>query len=538
MKLIAVTLALFAFFLGGNDALDAKEYIAYIDELSLNETFLEEYAKWSFDLFSQPDYLYGDQHRKFPCDLSTNASAVVPTSVHALRPRDIKCIGAMGDSLTAGLGAHALTPIGLLFENRGVSWSVGGDHTYNKVLSVPNTLRQYSPTLEGYSTKVSMMAFNGQDAKNNHLNVAKSGDRSNHMPYQADLLMKRLKQEELCDWNNDWKMITFFVGGNDLCSFCEDPNITKHTPEQYLSYVRDTIDKLYNAPIPRTLVNLVLVLDVRSVKELNSGGFVCQVLHKRTCPCAAFPTAEQQKILDDYIPRYQQILIDLVSSGRYDTRDDFTVVIQPFLAKTQLPRKENHQIDFSYFAPDCFHFSGKGHSQAALSLWNNMLEPVGGKQWFWHMGETMKCPTEQYPYIFTNKNSAKALEEYQRSTTTEEVSPKISSTSKPSASSTEQHQHHKHHKSDSGSLLSRSQFAVFVGCFFLLMLLLILAITKRQQIRVFIHKNGRHHLNGFENPEYPDENDDVEVWNRSNVKSGFSLNNGIPKTHGARISFE
>lgn len=120
MKFIVVTFALFAFFLGGNDALDAKEYIAYIDELSLNETFLEEYAKWSFDLFSQPDYLYGDQHRKFPCDLSMNASATVPTSVHTLRPRDIKCVGAMGDSLTAGLGAHALTPIGLLFENRGL----------------------------------------------------------------------------------------------------------------------------------------------------------------------------------------------------------------------------------------------------------------------------------------------------------------------------------------------------------------------------------------------------------------------------------
>ena len=190
----------------------------------------------------------------------------------------------------------------------------------------------------------------------------------------------------------------------------------------------------------------------------------------------------------------------------------------------------------SSFLLTCTLFLGKGHSQAALSLWNNMLEPVGGKQWFWHMGETLKCPTEQYPYIFTNKNSAKALEEYQRSTTTEEVSPKISSSSsKPSASSTEQHRHHKHHKSDSGSLLSRSQFAVFIGCFFLLMLLLILAITKRQQIRVFILKNGRHHLNGFENP---DENDDVELWNRSNVKSGFSLNNGIPKTHGARISFE
>jgi hypothetical protein len=42
--------------------------------------------------------------------------------------------------------------------------------------------------------------------------LAKSGDRSTNTPYQADLLMGRLKQEKLCDWNNDWKIITFFVG--------------------------------------------------------------------------------------------------------------------------------------------------------------------------------------------------------------------------------------------------------------------------------------------------------------------------------------
>lgn len=29
--------------------------------------------------------------------------------------------------------------------------------------------------------------------------------------------------------------------------------------------------------------------------------------------------------------------------------------------------------DNSYFAPDCFHFSQKSHSQAARGLWNNMV---------------------------------------------------------------------------------------------------------------------------------------------------------------------
>ncbi len=46
-------------------------------------------------------------------------SEEIPTAVHALRPDDIKYVAAMGDGMTAGLGAHAITPVGLLSENRG-----------------------------------------------------------------------------------------------------------------------------------------------------------------------------------------------------------------------------------------------------------------------------------------------------------------------------------------------------------------------------------------------------------------------------------
>jgi hypothetical protein len=55
----------------------------------------------------------------------------------------------------------------------GVSWAVGGDHTYTKVLSLPNALRQYNPQIGGYSTKVSVIFLNGQNATNNRLNVGK-----------------------------------------------------------------------------------------------------------------------------------------------------------------------------------------------------------------------------------------------------------------------------------------------------------------------------------------------------------------------------
>ena len=121
MRLIITALLFFTFFLGENRALDIANYTAYIDQLMLDEQFVEEYAKWSFQLFSQPDYLYGPPHDKFPCPAAKDS--VVPTSVHALRPSDINCVGAMGDSLSAGLGAHAITPLGLYYEIRGINFS-------------------------------------------------------------------------------------------------------------------------------------------------------------------------------------------------------------------------------------------------------------------------------------------------------------------------------------------------------------------------------------------------------------------------------
>ena len=37
--------------------------------------------------------------------------------------------------------------------------------------------------------------------------------------------------------------------------------------------------------------------------------------------------------------KYRDVLEDLIATGRYDTRDDFTVIMQPFFANTYPPKK-------------------------------------------------------------------------------------------------------------------------------------------------------------------------------------------------------
>jgi phospholipase B1 len=407
MKSWLISLSLIVLLINNIKSLKIDEYTKLIEELILDEQFLEDYTKWSFKLFSQPDYIYGKKPGAYPCDIPEKGARNDPITVHSLRPIDVQCVGAIGDSLTAGLGAHALTPIGLFTENRGVSWSIGGDYTYNRLLTFPNILRLYNPDLKGYATKSSVIFLKGQNSSHNALSVAKSGAESIDMSDQAHLLYERIVSDKYCDMKNDWKVITLFVGGNDLCLFCEDGYI--RSPLRYKSNIEETLDFI-QANFPRTFVNLVLVLNITGVQQLNAGGNVCQLLHKKTCPCGAFPTEKDNRTLQEWVPIYHQYLIDLVNSGKYDKSDDFTVVIQPFMAHTNIPKTDAGEIDYSYFAPDCFHFSGKGHTRAALSLWNNMLEEIGQKQWEWHEEEKLECPTVERPYFATSKNSAQSFE--------------------------------------------------------------------------------------------------------------------------------
>jgi phospholipase B1 len=41
------------------------------------------------------------------------------------------------------------------------------------------------------------------------------------MPYQAQLIVDRCREDERIDVINDWKMVTLFIGGNDFCGSCD-----------------------------------------------------------------------------------------------------------------------------------------------------------------------------------------------------------------------------------------------------------------------------------------------------------------------------
>ena len=166
-----------------------------------------------------------------------------------------------------------------------------------------------------------------------------------------------------------------------------------------------------------------------------------------------------------------------------------------------------------------------------------MLEPVGGKQTAWHMGEELKCPSDTFPFIFTKNNSAAALAEYQRSTTTEknEASPPTTMTTTTDAVRSTSH-HRKHHKSE--HFWSMYNVITVVAIILVFSLIIFAAVARRQQIRATLHEAGRRRFGGFNNAQYSDDADDIDIWNRATGKSPYTAKDQLTKTHGTRINFD
>ncbi|KAJ8009356.1 hypothetical protein DPEC_G00088040 [Dallia pectoralis] len=341
----------------------------------------------------------------FPC-VDRSPSPSPPTSVHALRPGDIKVVAAVGDSLTAGngvgSGSNVNNLLDVLTQYRGLSWSIGGDKNLTTVTTLPNILREFNPSLTGYS-----LGTGKENTPQAFLNQAVAGENAKDLPDQVRALVARMTNDSRINFQEDWKLITMFIGGNDLCDFCY--NSLFHSPENFVRHIRDSLDYLHNQ-VPRALVNLVQPLYIPVLRAAHSSNLKCPSwLAKILCPCVISPK-EGSKALQDliYLNRdYQRELHNLVESGRYDTYDNFTVVLQPFLQDLGVPMTEDGIPDRTYFSPDCFHLSQKAHTMMARNLWNNMLEPLGEKtdNTDFDPSVPLKCPSEASPFLRTYINS-------------------------------------------------------------------------------------------------------------------------------------
>ncbi|XP_070834676.1 phospholipase B1, membrane-associated [Chaetodon trifascialis] len=332
-------------------------------------------------------------------------SPSIPTSVHELKPGDIKVVAAVGDSVTAANGVGAMTDNLLLvpIEYRGLSWSIGGDDNISTVTTLPNILREFNPSLTGFS-----VGRGSENSAKAFLNQAVPGAKSGDMEHQVRVLVTKMKEDSRIDFENDWKVITMFIAANDICDFCTDTIF--FSPSNVVGRIKRALDILHSE-VPRAIVNLVELLDIVPLRDLhNDKTLGCPTwLVSLLCPCILKPkdgSIELQQV-NDFNRAYQRGMRDLIDSGRYDTHENFTVVLQPLVRELVLPLLDDGRPDRSFFAPDCFHLSQKAHTLMARALWNNMLEPVGNKTFYqdFEAGVDLQCPSTTSPYLKTALNS-------------------------------------------------------------------------------------------------------------------------------------
>jgi len=260
------------------------------------------------------------------------------------------------------------------------------------VLTVPNLLRVYNPSLTGYST-----GTGGPTSSGAHFNQAVSGAIASDMRAQAVTLHGMMAKDS--NFKNTYKLITIFIGGNDLCDACN--NWDTYSAANYEIRMRDALDYMLTN-FPNTIVNLVPVIDVTELYQLRSG--LCTLLHAFECKCGT-SDANTRKQVSELQRQYVDAAQRIANDPKY-TSDNFTVVLQPFMNKTYVPQI-NGGPDMSFFALDCFHLSEKGHQAATVQLWNNMMEKIGSKVTFWDgPGDSIHCP-KPTDLIWTSRNSVK-----------------------------------------------------------------------------------------------------------------------------------
>jgi len=203
---------------------------------------------------------------------------------------------------------------------------------------------------------------------------------------QAEWLVQQLKAAPL-DFNLDWKVLTIWIGSNNLCDVCNDEN--SNSAANYEAHVASALQYLYDN-VPRVFVNLVAPLDVASLWNLP--GVYCTTIHAVACPCAGSFFSSDRAIVSQATKDYAARSYSLAQRFR---KKDFAVVVQPFLEQVVI----NDRSLVS--EADCFHPSAKGHAMGAVGLWNNMLTPASRKKKTWNENDLPICPTNDDKF-YTN----------------------------------------------------------------------------------------------------------------------------------------
>jgi hypothetical protein len=321
-----------------------------------------------------------------------------PKDITELHPSHVSLVLAVGDSITAAFSAEST-----LNEARQLSWAVGKGS--ESQLTMPWLLEQYSPKVEGQSTKsvlpngILHLPHGDYHPRTDGLNVAESEGAAHRGSVDEQWALIMAQKEKYPDFDSSWKVLTYWMFANDVCGMCNHPanesdtyKVWEEKTEQFLVNVTSTFRNVY--------VNLVSMLDLSNIHRIQQSKAYCSLEHRyilKECGCIDKGTPSQLSMLDENIhfmnKRLHQFSVDWRAKLAKQNRTDIAIVTQSGfegIGKT---------LDSTFLSKlDCFHPAAKAHQSLGIGLWNSMLCTKDRKD---RCGIVFKpdmqptCPTEQ-----------------------------------------------------------------------------------------------------------------------------------------------
>ncbi|KAJ3161359.1 hypothetical protein HDU86_007141 [Geranomyces michiganensis] len=204
-------------------------------------------------------------------------------------------------------------------------------------------------------------------------------------------LIRVMKTDSQIDFENDFKLLTIFIGNNDACLGCLPVSaVTWLSPQAYELALRAILDRI-RASIPRVVVNIMQGFNVSQVWDVTRRDGYCETLRNGgavfECACAFLPGpagAQTRAQMDSLIQAYNA-RIPLIAAS-YNTNkdnnannndmqqhDSFAVIVDPLLRDARIQRKHLSNAD-------CFHPTKSVHRVLARGVWENLFRRAGEKR--------------------------------------------------------------------------------------------------------------------------------------------------------------
>jgi lysophospholipase L1-like esterase len=116
---------------------------------------------------------------------------------------------------------------------------------------------------------------------------------------QVDRLIRVLKKNEYKDIRDEWKLITIFIGANNICVLCTPPMTTLpdlSAVDVFERNLRLVLERI-RQDVGKSFVNLVGLFNVSGVYEATRGDPYCELIwdpaHMAICSCVQQDTKQR-----------------------------------------------------------------------------------------------------------------------------------------------------------------------------------------------------------------------------------------------------